>query len=414
MKVNDLFQDKFLILIDQSLVSLLSFGAVFLLSKLASVSVFADFVLVYSYASFVFIFISYFISSPVLVFIPKKWKSNLLIYIISLLILAIIGTFAINFICRYFINIQVKNVNLWAFLGLSLGMIVNDLLKKTIFASKVICFHANVVSSIFLVGSFFALTFYFSNELSLNLILTLYSISYLGAICITAFSLIKWGGVVNHPKQPNNNKIKTFAKIFKEHYVYSKWIIAGGILFWVYSQGVFILGDALGVDELGTAKVRSIQNLLGLFTILLAAMESYYIPLFSQKTENLSDTVHQFYKNLNIPLIGLFFISLPLVYGVYYFVYEEKYGNGFWIIFIIWVSQIITVYSRPLAMALKAKEITSPLFYTHLFASLALIIIGSMAIIFLGDIGLALAIFISFLSSNAILVYYYRKFIKNT
>jgi len=375
--------------------------------------VFADFVLVYSYASFVFIFVSYFISSPVLVFLPKKWKSNLLVYIVSLVILAVTGTLFINFICSYFINLQVDNLSFWGFLGLSMGIVVNDLLKKTIFASRIIRFLSTVVSSIFLVCTFFGLILYFSDSLSLNLILTVYSISYIGAIGIMAFCLIKWGKFLKEAVSLKNNKIKNITIIFKEHYVYSKWIIAGGILFWAYSQGVFILGDALGIDESGIGKVRSIQNLLGLFTILIASMESYYIPLFSGRVENLSESVNQFYKKFNLPLMGIFLISFPLVYGVYYFVYEEKFGNGFWIILIIWLSQIVTVYLRPLAMTLKAKEITSPLFYTHLLASITLISLGALAIGYLENIGLALAIFLSFLSSNMLLIYYYKKRISN-
>lgn len=405
-------KDKYLIFFEQALTSLLSFGAIFILSKLTSISVFGDFVITYSYASFVFIFISYFISSPVLVFFSKKWKSNPLTYLCSLLILSFSGTIIISLICNLILNLQISQVSVWAFLGLNLGMVMNDLLKKTIFASRMVSFVSTVVSSLFLVLLFFGLTFYFSNQLTLNFILTIYSISYLASIVILILSIAKWGEILKQSKKIKNEILQNLNLILKEHYTYSKWIIGGGVLFWAYSQGIYILGEVLGIDKLGLGKVRSIHNLLGLFTILIASMESYYIPKFADKSDNLQNEVKDFYSKLKLPLIAVFLLALPLVYGVYSLVYENKFGSGFWVILIIWLSQIVTVYLRPLAMALKAKEITFPLFHTHLMAAICLITIGSVMIVLFGNMGLALAFFIAFLSSNLTLIYFYRKFIK--
>ncbi len=403
-----------MILTEQALTSLLSFGAIFILSKLASISVFGDFVVTYSYASFVFIFISYFISSPVLVFYTKNWKSKPLTYLLSLLIISLSGTIIISLICSYLLNIQIGNVNFLAFLGLNLGMVINDLLKKTIFASRMVNFASTVISSISLVLLFFGLTLYFSNQLSLNFILTIYAISYFVSITILSLSIIKWGEILVFKHNIKTDVLNNINYILKEHYAYSKWIIGGGVLFWAYSQGIFIMGEIMGIDKLGLGKVRSIQNLLGLFTILIASMESYYIPKYSDAPNKLHQLVNEFYTKLRLPLIAVFLLTLPMVYIVYNFVYEEKYGSGFWIILVIWLSQIITVYLRPLAMALKAKEITFPLFYTHLIASISLIVLGTVVISFFGNLGLALAIFIAFLSSNLVLIYFYRKFIKSS
>lgn len=409
IKLDSFIQDKYLVFAEQALTSLLSFGAVFILSKLTSIPVFADFVLTYSYASFVFIFISYFISGPVLVFLPKKWKDNLYTYILLLLVFSIVGTVFLSFLSYLFLSIQVSNITFLGLLGLNLGMVISDLFKKTIFASKIVSFKVTVVASIFMVLSFFGIMLIY-NDLNLKSILYIYCISYFGAIIILALPVIKARKTFNSAIDLSGN----FKVILKDHYVYSRWIIAGGILFWVYSQGIFILADALGASDKSLGMVRSIQNLLGIFTILIASMESYYIPKFAQKTAELKMIVKEFYLRHKWLLLLVFALSLPVVSVIYHFMYEEKYGDGLWIILIIWISQIITVYLRPYSMALKAREITYPLFYAHIIAAIVLFTLGVLVIKCFEEIGMATAILLSFLSSNLVLIHYYRKYIYNT
>jgi len=406
MKLKTLLEDKFLILTDQALSSLLNFGSVFLLSKLASVFVFGNFVLAYSYANLIFIFATYFISAPVLVFLPKKWSTDSAKYLVSLLIFNILIIVGISCIGYFILNFQVENVSLLLFLGINSGMIFNDLFKKFIFAGRKISFIYNVVASFCLVFTFFVLVLIYRDSLTINKILLIYTLSFSLSNIILFVSIIKYRLLTAHSFQIN----LSFGKgIVKDHFHYSKWIIAGGILFWSYSQGIFILGDILGIDELGIGKVRTIQNLLGLFTILVLSMENYYIPLFSSKADELPTPVNDFYKKFKYPFFFIFIISLPVLFYAYEWVYAEKYGSGFWILLIIWVSQIITVYLKPLSMGLKAKEITYPLYITHVAAIIILLTFGVLFIYLWNNIGLALAILAAFLSSNLVLVYFYNK-----
>lgn len=404
----NLFQNKFYVLLDQALVALLNFGSVFLLSKLASISVFANFVLTYSYSNLIFILVTFFISAPVLVLLPKK-DENDSSYPASLLALSIIFSLGLSFIGFWFVNQQVGNVGFWFFLGINFSMIVYDLFKKFIFAQTKISFVHTFISSVILVVVFFGMILCLKDSLSVNSILWVYILSFLLSTLFLFIIISSKGFLKQYSFIPSKSNFQKIGIVFKEHYTYSKWIIAAGVLFWGYSQGIFILADFIGVDELGISKMRTIQNLLGLFSVLLMSMESYFIPYFSRKVNNLHQTVKEFYAQYTIGLLVIFLLSIPIIYFAYSFFYEEKYGNGMIIMAILWVSQLIVVFTRPLSMALKAKEITYPLFKSHLVALLGLIFAGSFFIYLWKDTGMSIALFLVYFLSGLTVMYYYKK-----
>lgn len=407
--IKNFFQNKYYVLIDQVLVSLLNFGSIFLLSKLASISIFAKFVLTYGYSNLIFILATYFLSAPVLVFFPKKNPEESSPYLASLMALNILSALLLSVIGFWVVQLQVGNVSFWAFLGINFSMIIHDLFKKFIFAQNRMSFIYTVFSSILLVLIFFGLTLYKSDSLDLNTILEIYTISFLASSTIMLLFIGKNGFLNKRSFIPSLTNIKLIFVFFKEHYIYSKWIIMAGILFWGYSQGIFILGDILGVSELGISKTRTIQNLLGLFTIVIMSMESYFLPSFSRRVENLRLVVKEFYSRFTFPLIIMFLLSIPVLYLAYDFVYEEKYGSGLYIIGILLLSQIVVIFAKPLSIALKAKEISYPLFIAHLTAILGLISLGSLFIYLWGDIGIAMTLFLAYFLSNAVILFYYKK-----
>jgi O-antigen/teichoic acid export membrane protein len=407
--IKNLFQNKYYIVIDQVLGSLLNFGSIFLLSKLASISIFAKFVLIYGYSNLIFILATYFVSAPILVFFPKKKPEESSPYLASLIALNILSSLLLSLIGFWVVQLQVGNISFWAFLGINFSMIVHDLFKKFIFAQNRMSFIFTVFSSILLVLTFFGLTFYKSDSLELNTILEIYTISFLVASVIMLLFIGKNGFLNKRSFIPSLKNIKLIFVFFLEHYTYSKWIIMAGILFWGYSQGIFILGDILGVSELGISKTRTIQNLLGLFTILIMSMESYFLPSFSRQVDHLRLAVRGFYSKFTSPLLIVFLLSIPVLYFAYYFVYEEKYGSGIYIMGILLLSQAVVIFTKPLSIALKATEISYPLFIAHLMAILGLISLGSLFIYLWEDIGIAMTLFLAYFLSNLVVLYYYKK-----
>jgi|SRR5690554_1167147 len=411
LQLKNLLQNKTYVFADQALVSLLNFGSVFLLSKLTSVPIFANFVLAYGYSNLIFILITYFLSAPILVFLPKKDEKETSSYLISLLGLNILFSVLLSFLSFPLIQSQVDSLSFWSFLGINFGMILYELFKKFIFAQRKLNFVYVVISSVLLVVLFFGIIWNFKNSLNLQIILGAYTISFTLAaiflfIVIGLKKLFSW-----HSFYLTTKNLKTIILYLREHYIYSKWIIIAGILFWSYSQGVFIIADILEVSDLDIAKVRTIQNLLGLFTILLMSMESYFIPLFSKKVDQLPQVVKDFYSKYSLKLGILFVISIPVFYIVYELFYYEKYGNGIYIIAILWLSQMFVTFTRPLSMALRAKEISYPLFIAHFIALIGLILLGLLFMYLWKDIGISLALFLAYFLSNTTILYYFRKHI---
>ena len=86
---------------------------------------------------------------------------------------------------------------------------------------------------------------FFINKLNFSLIISILLYSFLAAnICL--FIALSYYKVFVF--QSNEIKVRgkhIYKTIIAEHYNYSKWIIIGGIAFWGYSQGLYILSKKI-------------------------------------------------------------------------------------------------------------------------------------------------------------------------
>ena len=98
-----------------------------------------------------------------------------------------------------------------------------------------------------------------------------------------------------------------------------------------------------------------------------------------------------------------------MMYLVYTLKYESSYGDGMVYIVIMWFIQLIAISTKPLAIALKVKEITYPLFLSHLFAALAMLLIGFIIVKLMTNNGLLLIMLGSYLIANVVNYIYYNK-----
>src|SRR5690606_28256818 len=110
----------------------------------------------------------------------------------------------------------------------------------------------------------------------------------------------------------------------------------------------------------------------------------------------------------------VYLLLITRLWAVYPMYYEESYGNGWTYIIIMWLTQLIAITTKPIAIALKVKEITYTLFLSHLYAALMMRIIGYVAIKFIGDNGLILAMLGAYIVANVTNYIYYHKVFYNT
>lgn len=410
---------KLLIFIDQALFAFFNFGSIFLLSKLASINVFSSYVIFLSYINFAFIFSTFFLSAPILVLLPKKWKDHQRVYIIHILLNNILFNLILSGIIYFFIIANGESINpLFLFLA-PLLMSTFDILKKYLFSSFNLPLIYAVISTIVLNSVFFLTIFFFINKLNFSLIISILLYSFLAAnICL--FIALSYYKVFVF--QSNEIKVRgkhIYKTIIAEHYNYSKWIIIGGIAFWGYSQGLYILSKKIGINDFGIGKVRTIQNILGVLNIFIISVENYYTPYFANYIKNnsvkkLTVLLKDFYKKYYIKVILLILSVFVFTLVFYGFLFEAKYGSGLSLIIIFSLVQLLMFFIRPISISLKAVEVTFPFFIAHIFGFIVMIIFGYFFIKTFGYIGMALSFLLSNIAYSIILLFFYIvKIVKN-
>jgi len=369
-------ESKYILLVDQAFISIINFGSILVIAKLASILVFSSFVVVYSYLYFTYIFLTLLLSNPILIFLKKKWSNNEENYLMVIILLNIVFNLLISTILYTFLSYQIEGVSYLSFLFVSLSMTLFEILKKYIFSTNNISIIYAMLSSILLNILFFSFLFIFKNELNLNEILKVYWFSFsLVVLSLLSFFYFKKVFNVNY----KNISFAFIIDVAKTHINYSKWLILGGIAFWGYSQGIYIIAKSFNIDDLVIGKVRTIQNLLGIFNILAFTIENYYTPIFSSKVKKnliaeVIPSLKEYYKENTLRIFILFAAALPIGLYFYNIMYSDKFGNGLIIFIIFYLIQLALIIIKPIAIALKVIEVTKPFFVSHIFAALSLLI----------------------------------------
>lgn len=408
------FSDKYYILADQVLVSLLNFGAVFFLSGILKESIFSQFVLIYVYITLAYTVLTAIFSAPILVYATKRWVLTKYSYLATNVLYLFFFSLIICLIEFFFLRRQIPDASFGLFLFVVIGISLVDVLKRFVFSTKTAFLIYAPISSALANLFFFGGIFLFTSKLTIDLILVFYGLSYLTASILLLLSLIlfpnKESFGVDYTKVFSFDYTKS---IFKTHFRYSKWILLGSVSFWIYTQGIYIYGSILNISDFEIAKTRTIQNLFGVFTILMVAMENYLTPLLVEQSigneETISKSTKNIYRKHFKRILLLYVLVIPMMYLIYALKYENSYGDGMVYIVIMWIIQLIAISTKPLAIALKVKEITYPLFLSHLFAALAMLLIGFTVVKLMNNNGLLITMLVSYLIANVVNYIYYNK-----
>lgn len=410
----NLVEDKYIILLDQVLLSVINFGAILLLSKIAGIGVFSDFVVTYSYSYFIFIFATYFLSAPILVFLSKKWQIMQGSYLMVCLVLNVLINILFSFILFYFLKQQVLDIQFLPFFMLSGTMSVFDILKKFVFSSNLVRVKYGLYANIILNLLFFSCIFLYMNRLNLFYILSIYGIAFgIGSVYLIVL-LIKQKIIAVSDFAFKIIKRNFIKNVIQTHFDYSKWIILGGIAFWGYSQGIYILAKYYLIDDLIIGKVRTIQNLLGVFSILLIALENYYTPIFSKKAMegtilDIENLIYKLFKENYLKILGLFALSIPVGLGFYNFMYFDKYGTGVIVFLLFLLIQLLLLMIRPFGIALKSIENTVPFFVSHLVAGVGVLVAVPLLLHWNSNYPLAISITIANITYVVYIALHYFK-----
>ncbi|PZD79113.1 hypothetical protein [Mesonia sp. K7] len=404
-----MLNSKICSLAEQALVSLLNFGSIFLISKYVSVELFAEYTLAYSYVIFLFFLTNALLASPVLIFYVKNWFDKGKEYLLSNIFLGIVIILAVCGVLFIFLRSQVTEVSFISFFLFCFGMYLYDLLRKFVYVLKKGLLKTLLGLSGLLNITFFGLLYYFSSDLSITTIFNIYAVSFLGASGILFLGLINHKDIKFLTSRRTVFNLKIFQKVFKQHYVYAKWLIVGGLIFWGYSQGVYNAAEFLNYSSEEIAKTRVLHNFLGVFGILSVTIENHYNPIFSSQITKLSEKVKEVYKLQYKKIILLFVIATPIGLGAYHFFYFEKYGSALVLFLGMLLFQFLIILAKPMGVALKAKEKTVPFFYAHTIAFLTSIITLITFSFFNFYYGILSAMLLATIIYALVIYYFYKK-----
>src|SRR5690606_36532792 len=145
-------------------------------------------------------------STPVLVLLPKKPRIQNTTYLALILLFAFILALLASALCYPLMRMQISESSFILFFTMTFMMVCFDLLKKFVFAKANIKFIYTLFPILILVSLFFFGVFVFSQQLTLNLIFTIYSISFFVA-SIVLLIYFKYERLFNVSKIIINNNL---------------------------------------------------------------------------------------------------------------------------------------------------------------------------------------------------------------
>ncbi|EPR74631.1 hypothetical protein ADIWIN_0383 [Winogradskyella psychrotolerans RS-3] len=218
----------------------MNFGSVLVLSTVLNETVFSEFVVLYSYSTLINIILTTVFSAPILVFGIKKWDSEKYNYLSVNIICFTIFNIVFSIISFFFLRIQVTQIFLLNFLLMNFGLTLVEIFKRFIFSNKVISTGFAPVSSLLMNIVFFSGIYVYKDALSLNLILVVYWVAYLLASLFFVIIIYYKTDIKKELSVLSIFNKDFYTSVFFTHFKYAKWILAGAVSFWVYTQGIYI------------------------------------------------------------------------------------------------------------------------------------------------------------------------------
>lgn len=395
-------------LFEQSIVSLLNFLIIVINSRLMSTDDFAKFVLVYSAISLVYLICSSLLSAPILVYLPTKFYGKASIYIKFLVFKNVFITILLSTVILWFMNIYIIKLS---FLECTFSILFTimwgqyEILRKLNYSRNTI---KNIFISSTVLVLFFSISTIFCREfLTIKYSFLILFISYaMAVIVVTILQKIK-------KLMKDENVLVERKEIVKTHWAFAKWTLLGNMLYWICTQGFFIMiSNFISNQQLGG--MRTALNLLGLITILLVLFENIFTPKVSilYQQEGIS-ILSKYIKKLQYKTLPLLVIIIVLVTVVAYFsfslIFGENYEKYKYLTIIFGLYQLSLGLNRPSIVALRALNKTRHFFIGNLISTIITIVVGLSLTILFKELGASIAIA---LSGFAITIYFQKSFNK--
>jgi len=412
--------NKYQIVLEQGIMSLLNFCLIFVLSKIVSANLFKDFLLGYSIVIIITLIISSFANQPLQVFLRGKNNKSYFykVFLMNLLFLLITSIICVIVITNfyYFLIDSLPYIITLAFV-----ISIYDAMRRVSFVYFQNNFSANLLTSTSVLFFFFLTIFFFYSVDNLNIenIYISLIISYLLGLFIFIFLKVKSIKILLFQKSESKNK-RTFAEVFKKHYSYASWLVIGIVFFWIYTQGIYFVAEKhLTVEDFNAVRIS--QNLVGVLSVLFVTFENTMLVktslIFEQKKlAGINVFVKKILKKLILPFIVILVLSCLVVTQLYKFYYQDNsfYSDKITYVLYFFLYQFLFGVSRIFVVVLKAINATKYILYSHFLSAIFTILLAQLLFLkFKNGIVLIFIMIFSMLVFSAGIYFFYRKIIKN-
>ena len=358
------YRDKIIILMDQGVVSGVSFLLSILLVRLIGLHVFGEFALVLIIAQGVVAINQSIITSPYQslyseledVKYVKMLKSMQLLIILAISVLCFVIQLVVSFVGFYTLSYNVLPVLVYL-----IGVILFDFNRKQFYLERryrVVLIKYSLVM-LLQVASVFVAYFWFRLT-TVNHVLWLLGSSYFVVEVLVFF----YAGFLSVPTK----------SLLLKHWEFGKWMLGNSVLQWFSGNFYITVGASLlGADAVGVVRIG--QSIIGVWNVFIQALENYVPPLAAKIYKEKG------WGNLTTYLFSLGFKGggAVLLVGVLLilfrdFIWELFYGDSLleFTYILFWFSPILffNFLGFPFRFALRTIHQTRVLFEAYVLSSL--------------------------------------------
>ena len=403
---------NYLIIIDQSFLSLFNFVFVILLIRLMGLEYFGIFALLWIGVILSLSVQQGLIISPLFTLEPffkdeklKHFYGSLILQnLLFVSIISILGFFvlklAILFDFKYF-----EGINIFLFCTTIFFFTTQNFFKRLFFSQKknILGILSNLLSHILLVLLIFY--FYLKNQLDINSVLQSYSISFFLGSLLSLKNL----------KEINFNlKINIF--FLKENWKISKWIFFSNIFYW-FSTYFWTIVLGLIVSPSLVAVVRACTTLAYSVNVIYQALENIIPSSISAnfKLDGLKKT-HFYVKKLCLDyfVLSLIFFLIIVVFSekIMPFIYGDSLLNYSFVLIFFCLLNLINCFQYPIIAGLRTFTHTKPLFHSYLASSIFTVVFSHTLISMFDLKGFMVGLFFNQIIIISFVIFGYYRFIK--
>lgn len=377
--------------IEQALIAGQNFVVLLVAGKMLAVDAFAIFVLVISSLTLAFSISTSFVSSPVLVLLNRRFESTSADYIrklsaLNILISVVVGCVTLVLARVLLPRLQwIDIVSGTLFLTAWCGY---ELKRKLSFAMGAATRRLVATSLLVLTTATVFGGCAFVPGLSSPHLLFGLTVAYVVA------SLV----FLTRSKQAASERV-SWKMVVQNHWSYGHSLALSLILYWVSSQGYFLIAARL-VPDAAIGAARTAQNLVGMITICLLVFENHSTPAAARIYEGgglraLQSWVANVFRGFIIPFVVFVTGSAVVAYALHRWIYAREFSAFSYLTLVFAFHQLLHGMNRPYTVALKAVERTRAIFWGYALSAMATLPVALTVIPMVGAAGIAIGFVVS-------------------